>query len=173
MNEVLHNLTTRRSVRRYTGEQVPDALLDQVLEAGLYAPSGMNTQCCRMVAVRDKETIALMSRLNAAMMGRDTDPFYGAPCVIVVLGDPEVYPCWMQDGSLILGNLMNAAHALGLGSCWINRATEVFDSAEGKALLEKWGLPTHLRGVGNCILGYPAETPEAKPRKDGRIIKIG
>lgn len=173
MNEPMHNLMTRRSIRRYTAEQVPDSLLDQVLEAGLYAPSGMNTQCCRMVAVRDKDTIALMSRLNAAVMGRDTDPFYGAPCVIVVLGDPEVYPCWMQDGSLILGNLMNAAHALGLGSCWINRATEVFDSPEGKALLEKWGLPTHLRGVGNCILGFPAETPRAKPRKEGRIVKIG
>ena len=172
MNEPMHNLMTRRSIRRYTAEQVPDSLLDQVLEAGLYAPSGMNTQCCQMVAVRDKDTIALMSRLNAAVMGRDTDPFYGAPCVIVVLGDPEVYPCWMQDGSLILGNLMNAAHALGLGSCWINRATEVFDSPEGKALLEKWGLPTHLRGVGNCILGFPAEAPGARPRKEGRILKI-
>lgn len=172
MSQALQHLLTRRSVRRYTTEQVSDTLLDQILEAGLYAPSGMNTQCCRMVAVRDPETVALMSRLNAAVMGRDTDPFYGAPCVIVVLGDPEVYPCWMQDGSLILGNLMNAAHALGLGSCWINRATEVFDSPEGKALLEKWGLPTHLRGVGNCILGFPAETPEAKPRKEGRIIKV-
>ena len=174
MNETIHTLLTRRSIRRYDPRPVPDELLDAVLEAGLYAPSGMNTQCCRMVAVRDPETIAKMSKLNAAVMGRDTDPFYGAPCVIVVLGDPTVYPCWPEDGSLILGNLMNAAHAVGLGSCWINRAREVFDTPEGKELLKQWGLPGHLRGVGNCILGYPAcDTPAAAPRKDGRIVKVG
>lgn len=172
MNEAMHNLLTRRSVRRYSEEPIPDELLDQILEAGLYAPTGMNRQNIIMVAVREKETRDLLSRLNAAVMGSDRDPFYGAPCVIVVLGDPEVYPV-VENGSLVLGNLMNAAHALGLGSCWIHRAKQVFDSEEGKSLLEKWGLPQHLTGIGNCILGYPEESPAPKPRLEGRIVKIG
>ena len=173
MNEILNTLKSRRSIRRYTDTQVPDELLDQVLEAGLYAPSGMNTQGAVAVAVRDKETRDLLSKLNAGVMGRDGDPFYGAPCVIVVLGDPTIYGGWGCDGSLMMGNLLNAAHAVGLGSCWIHRAEQVFDSPEGKELLKKWGLPEHLRGIGNCILGYPAEAPEARPRKEGRIVKIG
>lgn len=172
MNEAMRNLLTRRSVRKYSEERIPDELLDQILEAGLYAPTGMNRQNIVMVAVRDKETRDLLSRLNAAVMGSDRDPFYGAPCVIVVLGDPEIYPV-VENGSLVLGNLMNAAHALGLGSCWIHRAKQVFDSDEGKALLEKWGLPRHLTGIGNCILGYPEESPAPKPRLEGRIVKIG
>ena len=169
--DAMHNLLNRRSVRKYTDQQVPDELLDQVLEAGLYAPTGMNTQNIYMVAVRDKETRNQMMRLNAAVMGRDADPFYGAPCVIVVLGDGDNYPI-VENGSLVLGNLMNAAHAVGLGSCWIHRAKQVFDSPEGKELLKKWGLPEHLQGVGNCILGYAAEDPEAKPRLEGRILKV-
>ena len=173
MNESIHNLLSRRSIRKYSDQQVPDHLLDIVLEAGLYAPSGMNTQGVRLVAVRDRETRDLLSKLNAAVMGSSSDPFYGAPCVIVVLADPEIYGGWVEDGALALGNMMNAAHAVGLGSCWIHRARQVFDSPEGKALLNKWGLPEHLSGVGNCILGYAAgDTPKAKPRKEGRIIKI-
>ena len=133
MNEAMHNLLNRRSVRSYKAEQVPDDLLDQVLEAGIYAPSGMNTQGVRLVAVRDRETRDLLSRLNAAVMGASNDPFYGAPCVIVVLADPELYGGWMEDGALALGNMCNAAHALGLGSCWIHRARQVFDSPDGRA----------------------------------------
>lgn len=172
MNQIIQSLLSRRSVRRYENRQVPDELLDIVLEAGLYAPSGMNTQGVRLVAVRDKETRDLLSKLNAAVMGRDGDPFYGAPCVVVVLADPDIYGGWVEDGALALGNMMNAAHALGLGSCWIHRARQVFDAPEGKELLKAWGLPENLRGVGNCILGYPAETPDARPRKDGRIVKV-
>lgn len=173
MNEVIQNLLNRRSIRKYDDRQVPDELLDVVLEAGLYAPSGMNTQGVHLVAVRDKETRDELSTLNAAVMGASTDPFYGAPCVVVVLADPEIYGGWVEDGALALGNMMNAAHALGLGSSWIHRAKQVFDSEEGKALLKKWGLPEHLRGVGNCILGYPAcDHPKAAPRKDGRIVKV-
>lgn len=171
MNEAMHNLLTRRSVRKFTAEQVPDDLLDSILEAGLYAPTGMNTQNIYMVAVRDKETRDQLSRLNAAVMGRDGDPFYGAPCVIVVLGDASGYPV-VENGSLVLGNLMNAAHALGLGSCWIHRARQTFEMPEGRELLKKWGLPETLVGIGNCILGYAEEVPEAKPRKAGRIVKI-
>ena len=172
MNESIHTLLTRRAVRKYTDQQVPDELLDAVLEAGLYAPSGMNTQGVRLVAVRDRETRDLLSKLNAAVMGTDRDPFYGAPCVVVVLADPDIYGGWVEDGALAMGNLMNAAAALGLGSCWIHRARQVFDSPEGKELLKAWGLPENLRGIGNCILGYPAEIPGAKPRKDGRVIRV-
>ena len=174
MNEAYRNLLERRSIRKYDTRPVPDEVLDAVLLAGIHAPSGMNTQGVRLVAVRDPETVAHLSRLNAAVMGATHDPFYGANCVIIVLADPELYNGWVEDGALALGNMMNAAHALGLGSCWIHRAKQVFDSPEGKELLEKWGLPTHLRGVGNCILGYPAcDHPNPAPRKDGRIVKIG
>ena len=165
------DLLTRRSVRKYTDRQVEDEKLDKVLTAGLYAPTGMNNQAPILVAVRDKETRDGLSRMNAAVMGASGDPFYGAPCVIVVLSDPERMT-WVEDGSLVLGNLMNAAHSLGLGSCWIHRAKECFDTPEGKALLRAWGVPENYRGVGNCILGYAEEEPEAKPRKSGRIIKI-
>ena len=165
------DLLTRRSVRKYSDRPVEDEKLDKVLTAGLYAPTGMNNQAPVMVAVRDKETRDKLSRMNAAAMGASGDPFYGAPCVIVVLSDPERMT-WVEDGSLVLGNLMNAAHSLGLGSCWIHRAKECFDTPEGKALLRAWGVPENYRGVGNCILGYAAEEPEAKPRKSSRIIKI-
>ena len=169
--EAMKNLLERRSVRKYEAKQVPDDLLDKILEAGLYAPTGMNTQNIYMVAVRDKETRDQMMRMNAAVMGRDGDPFYGAPCVIVVLGDAIGYPV-VENGSLVLGNLMNAAHAVGLGSCWIHRAKQTFETEEGKALLRKWGLPEHLVGIGNCILGFPAEDPVTRPRKEGRILKV-
>ena len=167
----MNTLLNRRSIRRYKEDQVPNELLDQVLTAGLYAPTGMNRQNIIMVVVRDKETRDLLSRMNAAVMGSDRDPFYGAPCVIVVLGDPEIYPV-VENGSLVLGNLMNAAYSVGLGSCWIHRAKQTFETEEGKALLRKWGLKENLVGIGNCILGYADESPEAKPRLDGRIVKI-
>ena len=169
MHELLKN---RRSIRKYQPTQVSDELLDAVLEAGLYAPSGMNTQNTVMVAVRDKKTRDMLSRMNAAVMGSQGDPFYGAPCVIVVLAHPERYT-WLEDGALVMGNLMNAAHEAGLGSCWIHRAQQMFESEEGKELLRSWGLPENLKGVGNCILGYAAEDPAPKPRLDGRIVKIG
>ncbi len=168
MHEILKN---RRSIRKYKPEQISDAHLDAILEAGLYAASGMNTQNTIMVAVRDKETRDQLSRMNAAVMGTDNDPFYGAPCVIVVLVEPERYTA-VEDGSLVLGNLMNAAYEAGVGSCWIHRARQMFESEEGKALLRKWGLREDLLGVGNCILGYPDEDPAPKPRKEGRIIKV-
>lgn len=168
--EAMENLLTRKSCRKYTGQQVPDELLDKVLETGTYAPSGMNRQSTYLVAVRDKETRDLLSKLNAGIMNSENDPFYGAPCVVVVLAAPD--PTYLEDGSLVMGNLMNAAHALGLGSCWIHRAKQVFELPEGKELLAKWGLPENLIGIGNCILGYEAEEPAEKPRKEGRIIKI-
>ena len=168
MHEILKN---RRSIRKYQPQQVTDAHLDAILEAGLYAASGMNTQNTVMVAVRDQATRDQLSRMNAAVMGTDKDPFYGAPCVVVVLVEPERYTA-VEDGSLVLGNLMNAAYEIGVGSCWIHRARQMFESEEGKELLRKWGLREDLIGVGNCILGYPDEDPAPKPRREGRIIKV-
>lgn len=172
MNDMIKTMISRRSTKAYIPDrQVPEVLLNDILEAALYAPSGMNNQQVVTVAVRDKKTRDQLSRMNAEVLGADTDPFYGAPCVIVVLSDPE-RRTWVEDGSLVMGNLMNAAHAVGLGSCWIHRAREMFDSPEGKELLKQWGLPETLRGIGNCILGNPAKEPEEKPRKEGRIVKV-
>ena len=168
---MLENLKNRRSIRKYKPEQIADAELDAILEAGLYAASGMNTQNSIMVAVRDKETRDQLSRMNAEVMGTDKDPFYGAPCVVVVLVEPERYTA-VEDGALVMGNLMQAAYDIGVGSCWIHRARQMFESEEGKVLLRKWGLREDLIGVGNCILGYADEEPAPKPRREGRIIKV-
>lgn len=170
MNKVLDALKSRRSVRRYKPEQIKDEELKAVLEAGIYAPTGMGMQSPKIVVVQDPEMVRKLSRMNAAVMGTDSDPFYGAPTVLVVLADPERPTC-VEDGSLVMGNLMNAAYAAGLGSCWIHRARQVFDSAEGKALLKEWGIPEKYIGIGHCILGYAdGDLPAAKPRKDNYIV---
>jgi len=173
MNETLRTLRERRSVRSYLPDPIPEDVLDAILEAGTYAATGMGQQSPVMVVVRDKETVDYMERLNAAVMGRpDSHPFYGAHTVVVVLADGNNYN-WLRDGSLVMGNLMNAAHALGVGSCWINRCQEVFNGPEGKALLKKWGLGEHYRGVANCILGYPdGPLPAPKARKADYIRKV-
>ena len=171
MNETMQTLLSRRSTKAYLDTPVPEEILDQVLQAGLYAPTGRNNQDVICVAVTNKGIRDQLSKMNASVMGVDSDPFYGAPCVIVVLGDAETYPV-VENGSLVLGNLMNAAHVVGLGSCWIHRAKQMFETDEGKELLRKWGLKESLVGVGNCILGYPDEEPVARPRLDGRIVKI-
>lgn len=164
-NETLENLKTRRSIRAYTDQMPAKELLEKVLEAGTYAPTGKGSQSPIIIAVTDKETRDLLSRLNAGVMGANNDPFYGAPAVLVVLADRNC-PTYLYDGSLVMGNLLNAAHAVGLGSCWIHRAKEVFDSPEGKALLKDWGIEGDYEGIGNCIIGYPAqEAPAPKPRK--------
>lgn len=164
MNQTVSDIISRRSVRRYKDEQITREELDTVLEAGVYAPTAMNRQSPIIVAVQNAEDIKTLSELNAAVMGASHDPFYGAPTVLVVLADANNANA-VPDGSLVMGNLMNAAHAIGLGSCWVNRAREVFDGDEGKALLKKWGIEGEYIGIGNCILGYPDEAPEAKPRK--------
>ena len=173
MNEVLKNIRQRRSCRQYQPDrQVPEELLQQILEAGTWAPSGMGAQSPVLVAVQDQETRDLLSRINAAVLGSDGDPFYGAPTVVVVLVDSRRGTC-VEDGSLAMGNMMLAAASLGIGSCWIHRARETFDRPEGKALLKKWGLPETYIGVGNCILGYAAAAPAApKPRKPDYILRV-
>ncbi|MDD6295069.1 MAG: nitroreductase [Treponema sp.] len=169
-NEVLNALINRRSCRAYTSQMPSEEDLKTILEAGLYAPSGKNLQSSVMVCVTDKETVNLLSNLNAQVMNSDSDPFYGAPAVIAVLGDSNC-PLYVQDASLVMQNLMLAAHSLNLASCWINRGFEVFRSLEGKKLKEKWNIPDSYEGVAFCILGYSAQPAlEAKPRRDGRII---
>ncbi len=171
MNEAFEVLCSRRSIRRYRPEQISREELDAVIKAGMCAPSGKNGQSAIVIAVQDRKTRDELSRLNAAVLGTKADPFYGAPTVLVVLSEADSHYA-VQDGSLVLGNLMNAAKALGLGSCWINRAKEVFDSEEGKALLKKWGIEGEWIGVGNCILGYPDEDPVMKPRKENHVFYV-
>lgn len=169
--ETFDALFGRRSCRSFNGTPVEKDKLDQIVSAGQYAPSGMGKQSPTFVVVTNPEVVAQLSRLNAAVMGSDKDPFYGAKTVIVVLVDTAVGTC-VEDGALAMGNLLNAATALGVNSIWIHRAKEVFESDEGKALLEQWGLPADgsLRGVGNCVLGYSdAEPNEPKPRRDNVV----
>lgn len=173
MRETLRDLKERRSCRAYLPEQIREEALAAILEAGTYAPTGMGRQSPVIVAVQDPETRNALSRMNAAVMGRDGDPFYGAPTVVVVLADPEI-GTYLYDGVLVMGNLMNAAQAVGVDSCYIFRAKEVFETAEGKALLRKWGIPERYVGIGNCILGYgaPGGKKEAAPRKEGYIVRV-
>ena len=169
-NETLQTIRSRRSCRAYEPRQITDAELDAVLEAGTYAASAMGRQSAKIVVVQDAATRAQLTRMNAAVMGADSDPMYGAPTILVVLADAHAN-CAVQDGSLVMGNLMLAAASLGLGSCWINRAREEFETEEGKALLKKWGIEGDYIGVGHCILGYPAEEPRpAAPRKPDYIV---
>ena len=171
MNNTVSDIMNRRSIRKYKPEQISREELDTVLQAGICAPTGMNRQSPLVIAVQNKEVRDRLSRMNAAVLGTDSDPFYGAPTVVVVLADANS-PHAVQDGSLVMGNMFNAAKAIGLGSCWVNRAKEVVDSAEGKSLLAQWGVEGDVIGVGNCILGYPDENPAMKPRKPDYIRYI-
>ena len=171
-NETLHTLETRRSCRAYQPQQITEEELAAVLRAGMYAPSAKNLQSARIVVVQDAAARARLTRMNAAVMGSDKDPMYGAPTILLVVADAH-NPNAVADGSLVMGNLMNAAASLGLGSCWINRAKEELETEEGKALLRQWGLEGDYVGVGHCILGYPAEEPKpAAPRKAGYIVRV-
>ena len=172
MNETLKNLEERRSIRKYKDEQIRDEQLNEILEAGTYAPTGMGAQSPVMVVIQDKETIRELSKMNADVMGTNSDPFYGAPTVIVVLADKNRLT-YVEDGSLVMGNLMNAAHAVGVDSCWIHRAKKVFESEKGKKKKKKWNIEGDYVGIGNCILGYrDCQYPKAKPRKAGYIVRV-
>ena len=165
----MEDLLTRRSVRSYTDSIPPMEVIEEICKAGTYAPTGMNRQSPIIIAVTNRELRDRLSKLNAAVMGADNDPFYGAPVVLVVLADKNVHT-YIEDGSLVMGNLMNAAHAMGLGSCWIHRAKEVFESEEGKQILADLGIEGDYVGIGNCIIGYTAgDYPEAKPRKENWV----
>ena len=170
--DAMVNLLTRRSIRRYKSEMLPREVIEKIAEAGTYAATGKNQQSPIILAVTNKALRDRMSRLNAQVLGVDFDPFYGAPVVLVVLAERS-NPNHVYDGSLVMGNLMLAAHAMGVGSCWINRARQVFDSDEGKEILRELGVEGDYEGIGNCILGYvDGEVPQAAARKENYIYFV-
>ena len=153
MNETLKTLTNRRSVKKYSDKAVERGLIEQIIQAGLYAPNGKNRQKVLFLAVTDKALRDKISKLNAEFLGTDNDPFYNAPAVIVVFCDRNVNT-YIEDGACAMTNLMNAAFALGVDSCWVHRAKEVFDSESGREIARSLGVPDEYIGIGNCILGY-------------------
>lgn len=173
MSEVMTNLLTRRSIRAYKAEMPPKSVIEQIIKAGTYAPTGMGMQSPIIIAVTDKTMRDKLSALNAEIMGRPgTDPFYGAPVVLIVLADKS-RPTYLYDGSLVMGNLMTAAHDMGLGSCWIHRAKEEFERPEGKQILDMLGIKGDYEGIGHCILGYAdGSESEPKPRKENYVYYI-
>lgn len=166
MGETIEKIRTRRSIRKYKPDAVPEEMIEKIIEAGTYAATGRGAQSPIIIAVTKKEVRDKLSKLNAEIMGTpDSDPFYGAPAVLIVLAD-RTRPTYLYDGSLVMGNLMLAAHDLGIGSCWIHRAKEEFELPEGKELLKSLGIEGDYEGIGHCILGYAdGEEPAAKPRK--------
>ncbi len=166
---MLEKMKTRRSIRKFKSDMVPKEIIEKIVEAGTYAASGMNRQPGLIVAVTNKELRDKLSKMNAEIMGVNSDPFYGAPVVLVVLAAKSV-PTYLYDGSLVMGNLMLAAHELGVGSCWIHRAKEEFESEEGKEILKSLGIEGEYEGIGHCVLGYAdCEYPGVLPRKDGMV----
>ena len=169
MNETIKNLIERRSCRKFKPEQIKEEELQLILKAGEYAANGRGKQSPIMLVLQNKEIIGKLSKINAEIMGVNSDPFFGAPTIVIVLADKNVRT-YIEDGSLVIGNLMNAAHSLGIGSCWIHRAKEEFETEIGKEFLKQWGIPDNYVGIGHCILGYPeGNLPEAKPRKEDYI----
>lgn len=172
MSEVINKMKTRRSIRKYKPDMIPEDVLNRIIEAGTYAATGMGKQSPIIIAVTNKEIRDKFSKMNAEIMGVDSDPFYGAPVVLIVLAD-KARPTYVYDGSLVMGNLMLAAHAEGIGSCWIHRAKEEFESAEGKAFLKSLGIEGDYEGIGHCVLGYTdGEEPKAMPRKENYVYCV-
>ena len=169
-NDVIKAMLERRSVKAFRPDAVPEELIGAIAEAGTYAPNGMGKQSPIIIAVTDRKVRDQLSALNAEIIGKPgMDPFYGAPAVLVVLADKSV-PTHVYDGSLVMGNMLLAASSLGLGTCWIHRAKETFEREEGKELLRRLGIEGDYEGIGNCVVGYPAEPPKAAaPRKDNYI----
>lgn len=171
MNEVIKNIEERRSIKKYKEDKVPKEIIEKIVEAGTYAPSGMGRQSSIIIAITNKNLRDKLSKLNAKIMGTSVDPFYGAPVVLVVLAKKDI-PTHVYDGSLVMENLMLAANSLGIGSCWIHRAKEEFETDEGKEILKSLGIEEEYEGIGHCILGYKAEEGSLKPRKDNYVYYI-
>ena len=172
MSNLLETMKTRRSIRKFKGEPIPMDILEQIIEAGTYAATGMNMQSPIIVAVTNKEIRDEFSKWNAEIMGKDIDPFYGAPVVLIVLAKKE-RPTAVYDGSLVMGNLMLMAHELGIGSCWIHRAKEEFETERGKEFLKKLGIEGEYEGIGHCALGYvDGEYPAVLPRKEDWVYYV-
>ncbi len=172
MNKCIQNMIDRRSIKKYKPDPVPADLISEIVEAGMYAPSGMGRQPCIILAVTNRQLRDRLSAINAKILGREgTDPFYGAPAVLVVLAD-RTASTYLYDGSLVMGNMLNAAGSLGLGACWIHRAKEMFETPEGKEILKELNIEGDYAGIGNCIVGYADEVREAKPRKEDFVRYI-
>lgn len=171
MNEVIEMMKTRRSIRKFKPDALPDEIIEQIAEAGTYAATGKNLQSPIIIAVTNKQLRDRISEMNRKIGGwqEGFDPFYGAPAMLIVLADKNV-PTAVYDGSLVMGNLMLAAHSLGVGSIWIHRAKEEFESEEGKAILAELGITGDYVGIGHCALGYiDGEEPMAAPRKENWV----
>ena len=166
MNEAMYNgLLERRSIRSFKPEQVSDEDLALVLKAGTYAPTAMGAQAPIIVAVQNPDEVAALNALNAKF-GPAQNPYYGAPTVLLVFA-PQGNSVGELDGASVMTTLLNAAHAVGLGACWINRPQLMFETNEGREMLRRWGIEGKWRGVGSIALGYPAgEAPAPKPRKE-------
>lgn len=171
MNQTVQVLQTRRSCKKYQPKHVDRVIIDQIVACGLNAPTGRNMQAPIFVVVTNDDVVAKLSKLNADVAGMPIDPFYGAKDVIVVLCT-KVAHTYVYDGSVAMCNLLNAAYSLGVGSCWIHRAKEVFESAEGKQLLADWGITQPVEGIGFCTIGYPQNDPMTKQINDGRVIVV-
>ena len=171
MNEILDAIKARRSTKSFKSDPVSKEIVDRVIEAGLYAASAQGKQVPIIVAVTNKKLRDRLSEMNRKVGGWDEgfDPFYGAPVVLVVLADKN-WANRVYDGSLVIGNMMLAAHSLKIGSCWIHRAKEEFESDEGKAILKELGISGDFEGIGHCVLGFPSATREAPPRRAGRVF---
>lgn len=176
MNETLKVLETRRSCRKFKGGMIPDGVIEQIIKAGTYAPTGKNTQSPIIIAVTNKELRDKISEENRKIGGWNEgfDPFYGAPVILIVLADKSVSPNYIYDGSLVMGNLMNAAEALDIGSIWIHRAKQEFESEFGKKILSDLGIKGDFEGIGHVALGYKAEggVAAAAPRKENYVYRI-
>lgn len=169
---MLESLLKRRSCKAYKPDMISEDIINKITEAGTYAASGMGMQAAIIIAVTNKEVRDKLSKMNASIMGVQMDPFYGAPVVLIVLANKAV-GTYVYDGSLVLGNMMTAATELGVGSCWIHRAKEEFESAEGKEILKSLGIEGDYEGIGHLVLGYPAAEPvPSKPRKDNYVYYI-
>ena len=172
MSDVLEAIKNRRSIRKYRSDMIPQDKLEKIIEAGTYAATGMGKQSPIIVAVTNKELRDKLSAMNAKIMGTNTDPFYGAPVVLIVLADKS-RPTYLYDGSLVMGNLMLEAEAQGIGSCWIHRAKEEFESEEGKEILKSLGIEGDYEGIGHCVLGFAdGPAPKAAPRKDSYVYYV-
>ncbi len=178
--EALEVLKNRRAIRKFKDKQIKDEELQAVLEAGTYAPTGKGTQSPLILAIQNKEDIATLNRLSAEIMGMNprpgTTPYYGAPTILIVLSTDLAASEFLGvlDAASVTTNLLNAAYAVGLGSCWIHRAKEIFELEEGKALLRKWGINEPVKGVASIALGYSdMPQPSPRPRREGytKIIK--
>ncbi len=174
MHTVLEQMKQRRSIRKFKKDPLPQEVLDQIIEAGLYAASGMGKQNTVIIQVSDPQMRDEIVKLNCKIGGwkEGFDPFYGAPVMLIVLAKKDC-ATRVYDGSLVMGNLMLAAHALGLGSCWIHRAKEEFETEWGKQLLQSLGIEEEYEGIGHCALGYiDGAIPAAAERKANRVFYV-